>query len=339
MIALLFLRHASLTSLLVFTLYCNQLLAWGKQGHAIVNQTAALLLADSRDYDFLREHSFDLAYFSNVPDIIWKKEKTYDLESPQHFMDMEIFERGLKFRENLNSKIPIKINDAFLLDREEFDTKYANIPLSAGRSWWRIREVYDLFHKQTLFLADSKMSVKERHELQAQWLVLAGVLGHYIGDLAQPLHCTENYNGQLSSQKGIHAYFEDKIVNLLLPKLENEVLIAAKVLWPNFSKESHDLSTLSLVAELTRNSRLQLKSILEKDKKIGRKNPGEKAKQFDKLIVRQLAEAAVTLAELWRRNLDWKPNSHSFYTFHSTPDYINPGTSRSTHIEEFKGKK
>ncbi len=64
----------------IVSLFGLRVLAWGKQGHAIVNQTAALLLSEETKYDFLREHAFDLAYFSNVPDIVWKQQKTYDLK-------------------------------------------------------------------------------------------------------------------------------------------------------------------------------------------------------------------------------------------------------------------
>ena len=37
---------------------------------------------------------------------------------------------------------------------------------------------------------------------------MAGVMAHYIGDLSQPLHDTKNYDGQLTGQPGIHAFFE-----------------------------------------------------------------------------------------------------------------------------------
>ncbi len=318
----------------IVSLFGLRVLAWGKQGHAIVNQTAALLLSEETKYDFLREHAFDLAYFSNVPDIVWKQQKTYDLEAPQHFMDMEIFERELKINANSSTQLTEKMNEAFLLQREEFDAKYPNITLKAGRSWWRIREIYDLFQKQSQFLADSKMTQKERHDLQAHWLVLAGVLGHYVGDLAQPLHCTENFDGQLSGQKGLHSFFEDKLLNLMIPKLSEETLKEAKKIWPIYSREAKKLSTLTLISELTHNSRAQLKKLLALDKKLKRKNIKSIATQYRPMIIRQLAEGAVTLAELMKRNLDWKFNSHSFYSFYSMPEYINPGTEKSSHIEE-----
>lgn len=46
-------------------------------------------------------------------------------------------------------------------------------------------------------------------------LRLAADLGHYIGDINVPLHTTVNYNGQLTGQLGIHAFWESRIPELL----------------------------------------------------------------------------------------------------------------------------
>lgn len=40
-------------------------------------------------------------------------------------------------------------------------------------------------------------------------------LGHYISDAHVPLHTSENYNGQLTGQKGIHAFWESRVPELL----------------------------------------------------------------------------------------------------------------------------
>ncbi len=42
----------------------------------------------------------------------------------------------------------------------------------------------------------------------------AADIGHYIGDAHVPLHTTENYNGQLSGQDGIHAFWESRLPEL-----------------------------------------------------------------------------------------------------------------------------
>ena len=45
-------------------------------------------------------------------------------------------------------------------------------------------------------------------------LSLSADIGHYIGDAHVPLHTTENYNGQLTDQIGIHAFWESRIPEL-----------------------------------------------------------------------------------------------------------------------------
>ncbi len=42
--------------------------------------------------------------------------------------------------------------------------------------------------------------------------------GHYIGDAHVPLHTTKNYNGQLTDQLGIHAFWESRIPELFAEK-------------------------------------------------------------------------------------------------------------------------
>jgi hypothetical protein len=39
-------------------------------------------------------------------------------------------------------------------------------------------------------------------------------IGHYIADAHVPLHCTENYNGQLTNQHGIHGFWESRLPEL-----------------------------------------------------------------------------------------------------------------------------
>ena len=46
-------------------------------------------------------------------------------------------------------------------------------------------------------------------------LRLSADFGHYLGDAHVPLHTTSNYNGQLTNQLGIHAFWESRIPELL----------------------------------------------------------------------------------------------------------------------------
>lgn len=45
-------------------------------------------------------------------------------------------------------------------------------------------------------------------------LRISAEIGHYIADAHVPLHTTENYNGQMTNQDGIHAFWESRIPEL-----------------------------------------------------------------------------------------------------------------------------
>ncbi len=43
---------------------------------------------------------------------------------------------------------------------------------------------------------------------------ISAEMGHYIGDAHVPLHTTENYNGQMTNQVGIHGFWESRLPEL-----------------------------------------------------------------------------------------------------------------------------
>jgi len=75
-------------------------------------------------------------------------------------------------------------------------------------------------------------------------LQLSAEIGHYIGDATVPLHTTENYNGQLTGQRGIHAFWESRIPELFAE--ENfDVLVGAAEYIPDKSGFYRSLVTTS----------------------------------------------------------------------------------------------
>jgi hypothetical protein len=40
-------------------------------------------------------------------------------------------------------------------------------------------------------------------------------MGHYVGDMTQPMHATANYDGQSINKPGIHKYYETTLVDHL----------------------------------------------------------------------------------------------------------------------------
>ncbi len=97
--------------------------------------------------------------------------------------------------------------------RKEFEAKIPEVKNDSGRAFWRLREINDCvtaLTDQLKALPDDK--VKEKQALQERWLTYMGEMGHYFGDLAMPLHNTENHDGQKTGQKGIHSHYEDDVV-------------------------------------------------------------------------------------------------------------------------------
>jgi hypothetical protein len=64
----------------------------------------------------------------------------------------------------------------------------------------------------------SKLVTAFENKNYIQILKLSSDIGHYIGDAHVPLHTTKNYNGQLTNQDGIHAFWESRIPELLAEK-------------------------------------------------------------------------------------------------------------------------
>ncbi len=299
--------------------------AWGKRGHSIVCQTAAYLASSDEKGEFLKSHSFDLGYYCNVPDITWKKPETYDLESFNHFMDMEIFER--EFKDSGVAK-------PFEMDRLAFNAAFPKIEDKAGRAFWRVRELMDGLTKLRDDLGKPDLTREVKHGLQADWLVHAGAIGHYVGDLAQPLHVTENYDGQLTGQKGLHAFYEDDVVDELFQgmgtSLESDVMKAAQKKWKHTATTLEKKSTLQLLEDLANDSNRDLANVLKLDKKVGRKDIKKAALTYRAGIVDRMATGAVALGVLWKRGLGWAYDGKRFYTFRGEPAFIAPPQAPKT---------
>ena len=147
----------------------------------MVGSVAAQILA-SEGRPLFESHRFDLCYYNNVPDLLWKAPATYETERHEHYFNLEPILARLKKDGQKLSDLPQQ--------RSRIDS--SKLELRWGRAPWRIQELYE--HMGTLARGLKKKG-KDHQSLQAQWLITAGVLGHYVADLAQPLHCTEITTG------------------------------------------------------------------------------------------------------------------------------------------------
>ncbi len=161
---------------------------WGFFGHKRINRVATFTLPPElfgffkENIEFVTEHAVD-------PD---KRRYGVDGEAQRHYIDIDHYATN---GQNPFEVVPKKWTDAVAKFTEDTLQAYGIVP-------WHIQVM--------------KFRLQKAFESKNIDLILknAAEIGHYIGDAHVPLHTTENYNGQLTGQRGIHGLWESRIVEL-----------------------------------------------------------------------------------------------------------------------------
>lgn len=184
-------------SLLLFLAPGAPLAAWGAKGHkASAGLALRTLPPELRAWFKGREEAFrDRAV---EPDR-WKDHDRK--EGPRHFLDSEAYGGP--------AGVPFEVEAAMAkVGKAEFQ-KQGLLPWVIQD---RFRDLVDAFRAGD---PDKVVAV-------------AGWLGHYVGDAQVPLHTTENHDGQLTNQRGVHGRWETGLVERYIVEDTLEVR-AAKV--------------------------------------------------------------------------------------------------------------
>ncbi|WP_432713329.1 zinc dependent phospholipase C family protein [Pedobacter sp.] len=266
--------------LLTFTALLT-LSSWGFFAHIRINRLAVFTMpaGTSRFFKanivYLSEHAVD-------PD---KRRYADTAEAARHYLDVELFEKNI-------DSIPRKWDDAL--------KKYGLKALQEnGILPWHIqRNYYQLVS-----------AFKQRDSIKI--LVYAAALGHYIADAHVPLHTTNNHNGQLSNQVGIHAFWESRLPELFAGQYNYVVGPAVyfddplKQAW-KIVKDTHRLvdSVLTLEARLNAGFPKQRKYGYSKRNNILQKQYSEAyAKAYheamNKMVEKQMRAAIIWTGAYW----------------------------------------
>lgn len=161
---------------------------WGFFGHKRINRIATFTLPPEM-FGFYKEHIEFLTEHAVDPD---KRRYAVDGEAQRHYIDIDHY---VKDGEDPFEVVPRKWNDAVEKFSEDTLQAYGIVP-------WHIKVM--------------KFKLQKAFESKNVDLILkySADLGHYIGDSHVPLHTTENYNGQLTDQKGIHGLWESRLVEI-----------------------------------------------------------------------------------------------------------------------------
>ncbi len=179
---------------------------------------------------FIAEHAVD-------PD---KRRYADTAEASRHFIDAD------RYGKNPFDSIPEKWKDA--------EAKYGIKTLQEnGIVPWQIERTYYSLVK-AFQLRDSIRILRSSADL-----------GHYISDAHVPLHTTENYNGQLSGQIGIHGFWESRLPELFSA---NYNFIVGRALYIDNPLES--------AWEIVRTSHSYLDSVLILEERLSKKIPSDR---------------------------------------------------------------
>lgn len=192
---------------------------WGDVGHRMINRLGAETLPSDVPA-FLRtpEAINEIEYLGPEPDR-WRSLAEPELnaaQAPDHFIDLEYAEiigtlpkRRYQYIAALTAAEITHPDMAALLQPEKVGFQ----PYITSEIWERLKSAMRDYRNLSAQHADTK-------PVEAAILFYAGWLGHYVGDGAQPLHATINYNGWVlkdnpngyTTQHTIHSKFETTFV-------------------------------------------------------------------------------------------------------------------------------
>lgn len=260
---------------------------WGFFAHRRINELAVYTLPEElfafykQNIDFVKEHAVD-------PD---KRRYGVIGEAERHYIDIDHY-----CKENPDCD-PFEIMPKRWYDAVE---KYSEDTLRAyGIIPWHIPVM-----KERLTKAFKNKDIQRILRTSAE-------LGHYIGDAHVPLHTTENYNGQLTNQKGIHGFWESRVPELYSlswdffvgkAKYVEDPLMAA---W-GIVEVSHGAvdSVLSFEAELNAKFNRDRKySYEERGRVLTNVYSEEYTKAYDQMlngqVERRMQDAIIMVGSIW----------------------------------------
>jgi hypothetical protein len=172
--------------------------AWGFAGHRLIMARAIELLPPELKPFF--DHYRDEIVVRAVDPDLWRNVGWED--DPNHFLDFGVREYG----DYPFAALPRDYDQA--LEKFGMATIRRN-----GTLPWRVQEMFGNLRRA--FEGFKRGSLYGPSDV----VLFSAVLGHYIQDAHQPLHATNNHDGQLTGNNGLHARFERDLVEKFQSRL------------------------------------------------------------------------------------------------------------------------
>ncbi len=318
------------------------------RGHGLVCEAAVHLVNNKELKRFLTAKIPAMTYLCNLPDTYWKSIPEGAPGYFTHFFEPDIM--GMNFE-----TMPTSFQEVEALGKGKMNLN-TNQPIlsvarEVGSNWWRADQFLRLSLAAAKRAKASGVLIKDDPDVYQMW-VMMGLMGHFIGDNAQPFHNTRDYDGWVIHHGGIHRYYEGDLVDALPPDILSSIIKRA----PRATRELQlknqkifieHMRTLSILSYKDIQLLIKQDPILEKStvsrekgmeirKEAKRKEASLAIRKFEKHLVTHLSRGAVLLAWSWDQifNEAEKPpidrnNSYQFpHQFKYIPtDYSSPELS------------
>ncbi len=232
-----------------------QCFCWGFYAHQKINYYAVFLLPPQMilfykpHIDFISEHATD-------PD---KRRYSIAAEGARHYIDID------HYGEYPYSELPRRWKDAVEKFGEDSLEAYGIVP-------WHIQVML------------GRLTKAFREKNFSSILKNSAEIGHYIADAHVPLHTSQNYDGQLTGQKGIHAFWESRIPELLADKKFDFFI----------GKAEYIKDPSGFIWQRVLESAKATDSVLQFEKELSLKFPSDKKYAFEKrnnILIKQYSSS------------------------------------------------
>jgi hypothetical protein len=350
-------RKISLAALVIamsiYILFSAQkTLAWGGRGHAAICEAAVFLVKNQQLKDYLRNKPHMMGHLCNIPDTYWRSlsAESRKLGDSTHFINAENL--GLKIKDIPNDYRQIVQTYTGQESKVKENKKILSVPEELGSNWWRADQFYRraIADGQALKDLPAPQNFKEEQNEDFPYnknfyemVINLGLMGHFIGDASQPFHSTSDYDGYAANHGGIHAYYEDSAVAFfdadLVPRIVKK---AQSFKTPNWTKQKSVIENMKIFSELaTEDLKEILKvdpvikpSLLKIEKGMSIKTAAERKpaaigfKNFEKLILNEMARSSYLLAYLWDEAYksagEPQVKAYKSYRYPLTVDFVAP---------------
>ena len=206
-------------------------LAWGRDGHRMINRLAAANLPKDVPAFLRNGNALDtMEYLGPEPDR-WRNKAEEDLvaaQAPEHFIDLEWAD--------LVGPLPKKRYD-FVRALAKAQAAHPDLPLTPEKVGVQPYVTEEVFERLKVGMREYRKLLaagEDTKPAETAILFYAAWLGHYVADGSQPLHVTIQYNGWTgpnpngyTTEHKIHSQFESTFVSANVKPSDVAPLVAA----------------------------------------------------------------------------------------------------------------